>query len=121
MYLAAVKLRRNLLWAAFGAGFLALLFSRFVPPELPVGLAIACGLLFIYAILHVRRTKRGDLRCPGCGWVPFALDAWKCKECGFVWDSFQTDGVCPRCDHAHDEAACVRCRRIFPNRQWKYG
>jgi rubredoxin len=121
MYLVAVKLRRILLWAAFAAGFLSLLFPKFVPLELPIGLAVSCGLLFFYTILHVRSTKRSDLRCPACGWVPFALNAWKCKECGFVWDTFSTDGVCPRCGHDHEETACVRCRRILPNSQWKSG
>jgi hypothetical protein len=70
MYLAAVKLRRISLWAAFAAGFLALLFPRFVPLEVPLVLAISCGILFFYTILHVRNTKRSALRCPACGWVP---------------------------------------------------
>jgi hypothetical protein len=120
MYLAAVKLRQIFFWAALAAGFLALLFPQFLPLWVPLGLAVLCGLVFLYTILYVRRTLRYDLRCPACGWVPFDLDAWKCKECGFVWNSFTTDGVCPRCDHRHDETACVRCRRIFPNWKWKY-
>jgi predicted RNA-binding Zn-ribbon protein involved in translation (DUF1610 family) len=84
MYLAAVKLRQIFFWAALAAGFLALLFPQFLPLWVPLGLAVLCGLVFLYTILYVRRTLRYDLRCPACGWVPFDLDAWKCKECGFV-------------------------------------
>ena len=119
MYLAAVKLTRILFWAALSAGFLGFLLPEFVPLWLSLGLAIACGTFFLYAILHVRRTRRYKLRCPACGWIPFALDVWKCKECGLVWDSFSTAGVCPRCNHKHEETVCVRCRRSFPNGQWQ--
>jgi hypothetical protein len=118
MYLAAVKLARVLFWAALVAGILGLLLPKIIPLGLALGLAVACGAAFLYTVLHVQRTRRAGLRCPECGWVPFALRAWKCKGCGFVWDSFATGGVCPRCGHAHEEAACVRCRRISPYERW---
>jgi hypothetical protein len=47
MYLAAVKLNRTLLWTAFVAGFLALLFPKFVPLELPVVLAASRQLEYV--------------------------------------------------------------------------
>lgn len=118
MYLAAVKLARILFWSALVVGLLGLLLPRLVPLEWAAVLAGACGVLFLYAVLHVQRTRRPGWRCPECGWVPFALAAWKCKACGGVWDTFSTDGVCPRCGHAHEETACVRCRRISPNPRW---
>ncbi|HEV3259701.1 MAG TPA: hypothetical protein VG013_22730 [Gemmataceae bacterium] len=118
MYLAAVKLTRILFWAALATGILGLLMPEVVPLWLPLGLAIGCGVLFLYAVAHVQRTRRRERRCPHCGWVPFALNAWKCKGCGLVWDSFATGGVCPRCGHRHEETACPRCRRISPDRQW---
>lgn len=118
MYLTAVKLARILFWAAVAAAILALLIPEVVPVWLPMSLAGALGSLVLYAVLHVRRTRRWGLRCPSCNWVPFGLEAWKCKECGFVWDTFATEGVCPRCEHEHAEAACVRCRQTAPFRRW---
>jgi rubredoxin len=118
MYLFAAKLTRPLFWAALATGILGLLMPDLVPLWLALILAIGCGLLFLYTGLHVRRTRRFEWQCSHCGWVPFALDAWKCKECGFVWDAFDTGGVCPRCGHRHEETACLRCRRVSPNRQW---
>jgi hypothetical protein len=121
MYLAAVKLRRILFWAALATGLLALAMPEFIPLGLPLGLAVSCGVLFLYATLYVRGNRRPGWRCPECGWVPFALSAWKCKACSFVWDTFSTEGVCPRCGHEHEETACLRCRRISPNGRWEAG
>lgn len=120
MYLVAVKLARVFFLAAVTAGVLVLLLPGLVPLWLALSLAVACIGLFLYAVLHVQRTRRHELRCPACGWVPFALDAWKCKECGMVWDSFSTGGMCPRCHHQHEETACPRCRRIAPNERWEW-
>jgi hypothetical protein len=119
MYLTAVKAARALFWAALVAGILSLLMPEAVPIWLGLGLGIACGLCFFFAVFHVHNTRRHELRCPFCAWVPFAVEAWKCKECGFVWDSFGTGGACPRCGHQHDETACARCRKIFPMERWQ--
>jgi rubredoxin len=119
MYLVVVKLTRICFWAALATGILALLLPNLVPVPLCLGLAVACSVLFLATVHHVRRTRRYEWRCPQCGWVPFALNAWKCKACGLVWDTFRTLGVCPRCGHRHDDTACLRCRRISPNRQWE--
>lgn len=119
MYLPVVKLMRALFWAALATAVLTLLMPNLVPYPVPLVLAAACVGLFLWAALHIRNTRRHGLRCPWCGWTPFALSAWKCKQCRFVWDSFSSDGVCPRCGHAHEETACVRCRRIARNERWQ--
>lgn len=119
MYLPLVKLLKILFWLALVTGVLALLMPDVVPVWVPLAAGTGCVGLFVYAAIHLRRTRRHGLRCPHCGWVPFALNAWKCKNCKFVWDTFSTDGVCPRCGHKHEETACVRCRKITPNRRWR--
>ena len=119
MYLTAVKFSRVLLWAAVCAGFLAFLWPRVVPLWLAVSLAGGCAVCWFYVFNHLRTTRRHEYRCPVCGWVPFVIRAWKCKQCGQVWDSFETAGACPRCGHEHEETACLRCKRISPNRDWR--
>ncbi len=118
MYLAAARYARILFWATLVAGFLTFLWPGVVPIWIPLVLGLVCGGLFLYVVMHPRRTYRLGWRCPHCGWVPFAIRAWKCKKCGMVWDSFATDGRCTRCAHQHDETACIRCRRIAPNWRW---
>jgi predicted RNA-binding Zn-ribbon protein involved in translation (DUF1610 family) len=119
MYLTIARLSRVLFWGALITGLFGMLAPRVVPLTIPLTLAVACGLMMLGMARYVRRTLRYAYRCPACGWVPFALPAWKCKECGFSWDTFATGGVCPQCGHRHDETACVRCRRISPNRSWR--
>jgi hypothetical protein len=119
MYIVAVKLTRAFFWGAIVAGILMLLFPQWVPWWIPAGLAIACAGWFSIAAVHIWMTRRREYRCPICGWVPFGLEVWKCKECGFVWDSFSTAGICPRCRHEHEETACVRCRKISKNDAWR--
>jgi hypothetical protein len=118
-FLPAVKLKSIFFWAALVTGFLALLLPQAVPLFVPLALAAGWGALFLFTVLHIRNTRRQEYRCPNCGWIPFALPAWKCKSCHSVWDYFSTEGRCPRCEHQHEEAACVRCRRIARNRQWQ--
>jgi hypothetical protein len=119
MYLTAAKYARILFWAAIVAGFLTFLWPTRVRPWIPISIAGVCGVLYLYVKLYPRRTQRLEWRCPGCGWRPFAIRAWKCKKCGHVWDTFATEGVCPQCGHEHEETACVRCRNIYPNKQWR--
>jgi len=38
------------------------------------------------------------IRCPLCGWSPRKEDKWFC-ECGHLWNTFDTGGVCPACLH----------------------
>src|SRR5262249_19110166 len=118
MYLTSVKLVRLCFWAALAATFLSLFVPEVVPWWIPAGLGVSWAGLFVYCVLHVKLTRRSEYRCPECGWVPFALNAWKCKRCRFVWDSFRTAGACTSCGHQHDETACLKCRRISPNKKW---
>lgn len=118
MYLTARKFARMLFWATLVAGFLTFLWPQQVPLWVPLSLAVVCGILFLYVTIYPARTRRPEWRCPVCGWTPFAIAAWQCKKCGHVWDTFATEGACPNCGHHHEETACLRCRKISPNRRW---
>jgi hypothetical protein len=118
MYLMVIRLTRLFFLAALVAALLGLLWPEVVPPWVPLGVGFCCVSLFLLASLHITRSRRHEFRCPLCGWVPFAVNAWKCGRCNFVWDSFATAGRCPRCGFQRQETPCLRCRRTSPNELW---
>jgi len=59
------------------------------------------------------------VRCPHCGWRPGADARWSCS-CGYWWDTFQTRGCCPRCEHAWRDTACLACEAYALHADW-YG
>jgi hypothetical protein len=66
-----------------------------------------------------RRAGRGGrrIRCPRCGWEPRPGDRWGCL-CGHVWNTFETEGVCPGCGRAWEETQCHRCHAWSLHRDW---
>ena len=63
-------------------------------------------------------TSRGSrIRCPKCGWEPGRDDLWAC-ECGCVWNTFLTRGVCPGCGRAWRETQCRRCGEWSRHDDW---
>lgn len=117
-YRTVRKLRGFLFWLAILAFLLWLGLPQLVPIWVALGLAGAWLLALLYGIFHVAVTRRTGWRCPNCEWVPYAIDAWKCKGCGQRLDVFSLLGACPRCGHQHEEAMCLRCRQPSPNRAW---
>jgi hypothetical protein len=59
------------------------------------------------------------IRCPACGWQPGAASRWFCTPtgapehfpngCGTAWNTFDTRGRCPGCDHVWRWTACPSC------------
>ena len=68
-----------------------------------------------------RGSRRGSdeprIRCPKCQWTPSAEDRWSCK-CGFLWNTFDTGGVCPRCMFQWRITQCLRCLEMSPHSDW---
>jgi hypothetical protein len=62
-------------------------------------------------------TGNAGIRCPKCAWTPRASDRWECS-CGFVWNTFDTRGVCPACQHAWEDTQCPACQRWSPHADW---
>src|SRR5688572_12131002 len=60
------------------------------------------------------------IRCPLCFWQPSASSRWRCIQggspeppfnaCGTVWNTFDTRGKCPGCNHQWIWTNCLRCR-----------
>ena len=57
------------------------------------------------------------IRCPLCGWSPRKEDRWFC-DCGHIWNTFDTGGVCPACLHQWSETQCLSCKRWSPHSLW---
>ena len=57
------------------------------------------------------------IRCPLCGWSPAKNDLWACT-CRYVWNTFDTAGVCPACLHQWTETQCLRCHQWSPHSDW---
>jgi hypothetical protein len=61
------------------------------------------------------RSKR--IRCPRCKWQPDRRAQWQCN-CGHVWNTFDTHGVCPKCHYAWRETRCLKCHQWSPHAEW---
>ncbi len=57
------------------------------------------------------------IRCPRCNQPPSPSDRWLCK-CGHRWNTFQTRGLCPRCQYQWEITACLVCGESSPHADW---
>jgi hypothetical protein len=55
--------------------------------------------------------------CPQCKWTPRARSLWFCK-CGYRWNTFDTRGLCPGCNHQWEVTACLQCGAMSPHAEW---
>jgi hypothetical protein len=62
-------------------------------------------------------TRCARIRCPRCGYEPRPTDRWQC-DCGFLWNTFDTRGLCPACDHQWQDTACPACGEWSPHEDW---
>jgi hypothetical protein len=68
------------------------------------------------------------IRCPRCHWRPSAFSRWCClgsgtpeasfEGCGTVWNTFETGGRCPGCDHQWRWTSCLRCGEWSLHDDW---
>jgi len=70
-------------------------------------------------MLKVENTpKRKDLACPSCGAPPLQGNFWACDECGFRFDLFEHQGICPSCSQRHRQTICLECYKRHPLHAW---
>lgn len=63
--------------------------------------------------------RKADIYCPKCKWKPGPEDRWVCMpQCGTVWNTFWTRGVCPGCAHHWRDTQCIACGEISPHESW---
>lgn len=57
--------------------------------------------------------------CPICEWRPTPTSRWQCRPgCGFVWNTFDTRGICPHCFKLWRQTRCLRCREMSLHELW---
>lgn len=57
------------------------------------------------------------IRCPLCGWRPSSDSKWHCN-CGHVWNTFDTGGVCPGCVFQWTVTQCLACGKFSQHSAW---
>ncbi len=68
------------------------------------------------------------IRCPLCDWSPRRSDRWYCSDCrspeifyggcGTLWNTFETHGLCPGCQHQWQWTSCLACGQWSPHEDW---
>ncbi|TVT40136.1 hypothetical protein FNT36_11595 [Hymenobacter setariae] len=65
-----------------------------------------------------------EIYCPCCHWEPDGRAHWQCT-CGYVWNSFETAAVCPKCQYrwkiSQCPAAAGGCGAVSPHVDWYHG
>ena len=65
--------------------------------------------------------KNLAIKCPKCHWEPDGKAYWQCS-CGHVWDTFSTQGVCPKCHKRWQDTSCILhaggCTAWSPHIDW---
>lgn len=57
--------------------------------------------------------------CPSCAWIPDGKDHWGCEHCdGDAFNTFETGGTCPHCEHTFEETWCPQCEHSAPYEWW---
>lgn len=82
----------------------------------------------ITKILRDDAERPNAIRCPRCGWHPSAASRWSCNAeqtpepvfpgCGTVWNTFDTRGRCPGCQHQWQWTSCLSCGEWSPHLEW---
>ena len=68
------------------------------------------------------------IRCPICSWQPEQRSSWVCSPmgrpeyfsggCGHSWNTFDTAGLCPGCNHQWRHTTCHSCGSTTPQKDW---
>jgi hypothetical protein len=62
-------------------------------------------------------SNNSKIKCPKCDWQPDGVDHWSCT-CMHIWNTFDTRGVCPNCQHKWEETQCPECDEMSPHEDW---
>ena len=130
---------RSLLWFVFGrarslmvatvlgfvgvAGliYLALRIRSLWFGILAVFILLNCwrGLQHAQSLLRIANSPRNTgFACPACRANPQIGNFWMCSQCKNMFDTFQTQAVCPACATQYALTSCLDCGQRHPLSQW---
>ncbi|MBC7795609.1 MAG: hypothetical protein H7Z37_01905 [Pyrinomonadaceae bacterium] len=79
-------------------------------------------------LLDDDKTDFSRIRCPHCKWQPKSFSRWMCasggfpefyfEACGTSWNTFETRGICPTCNHKWRYTSCLRCDKFSLHEDW---
>jgi len=87
-------------------------FSAFRPSKAPAQRRLSAA-----EIEKVLGPELPGIRCPKCQWKPRVKVLWSC-ECGHRWNTFDTRGLCPECEHQWELTGCLQCGAMSPHLEW---
>ena len=71
------------------------------------------------AMLQLAKLPRHlQFACPQCHTAPPSGPIWVCSACRTAFDTFESGGVCPRCQQSATLTACVECGAASPLPAW---
>jgi len=77
------------------------------------------GLQQARALLRFAKLPRREgYACPACKAAPPVGNVWKCGQCAQLFDTFQTQGVCPVCGAQFPVTRCMECGAARPISEW---
>jgi Zn-dependent protease len=77
------------------------------------------GLQSARALARLAEVPRRDgFACPNCRARPPLGNAWRCSACKQLFDTFQTQAVCPFCSTRFPDTHCLECGTASPIAQW---
>jgi hypothetical protein len=78
--------------------------------------------------LDKEKTDFNRIRCPLCQWQPQKSDRWMCADggepeyyynaCYTSWNTFETGGRCPGCNHQWRWTTCLSCHGFSRHEAW---
>lgn len=90
--------------------------------------AMPPGFVELLRRLSEDATRRWKIRCPACAWQPAPSSQWHCQDadapehfspgCGASWNTFETRGKCPGCQHQWRWTACLHCNMWSRHEDW---
>jgi hypothetical protein len=68
------------------------------------------------------KKQKINIRCPKCYWKPKSSYLWECN-CGHLWNTFTTYGVCPACNKRWEQTQCFSsqyngCSKMSNHEEW---
>jgi Zn-dependent protease len=77
------------------------------------------GLRQAQALSRLAKLPRHDgFACPSCKAAPPVGGFWMCGQCRKLFDTFQTQAVCPHCAARFAVTKCFDCGGLHPISQW---